>query len=130
MPDAIRDAILSLIRSRTVRRPISALKCGACAKALVGGPRKLIPPNLLHASLVWSLDQHGGLPIVKRARRVESLDLSPDQRGSAPRGHDAVKTCEVFVDHSARIAVPLGDRNHLGRLLGAELSKQPTARSQ
>jgi hypothetical protein len=46
---------LSLIRSRTVRRPISALRWGTWAKTLVGGARKLIPSNLksLHALLVW-----------------------------------------------------------------------------
>src|ERR1700733_10249804 len=45
MPDAMSEASLSLIRSRTVRRPISALRCGTWAKTLIGGARKLIPPN-------------------------------------------------------------------------------------
>src|ERR1700722_9963699 len=44
MPDAMSEASLSLILSRTVRRPISALRCGTWAKTLIGGARKLIPP--------------------------------------------------------------------------------------
>src|SRR5258708_5042640 len=53
MPDAMSEASLSLIRSRTVRRPISALRCGTWAKTLIGGARKLIPPFApRHAGLV------------------------------------------------------------------------------
>jgi hypothetical protein len=51
------EASLSLIRSRTVRRPISALRSGTWAKMLVGAARKLVPPLVQTALLVWLADQ-------------------------------------------------------------------------
>jgi hypothetical protein len=52
MPDAMSEASLSLIRSRTVRRPISAFRYGAREKMLVGAGCKLVP--LLVQLRCWS----------------------------------------------------------------------------
>src|SRR5271154_3095525 len=90
MPDAMSEASLSLIRSRTVRRPISALRCGTWAKTLIGGARKLIPPNRSTTVLVGGLAQHAGSPVVKRglARRSKALCYPAHALDVRFRGHD------------------------------------------